>query len=1083
MNIAKFCIRHKVTTLLAVIMIAVFGVVYTTQLQMALLPNIEYPAAYVYCYYNGAGPEDIEQLVTRPLESAIMSVPGVDSVTSSSADSISTIQIMYVENTDVDIAATKLREKFDALSLPDGCGSPVILNINVSEMMPSAIVGLLGDDLAALQQQAENVVAPALERIDGVASVSVSGGVERQITVTLDAQRAAGYGLSTSYITQILQAENLLYPAGEVYNGSQKISVTTDAQLSTVDEVANINIPLQTGGTVRLGEVADVAFETSDRDAIAAMDGTPGIILQVSKRSGANEVKTAEAVVAAMEELAAKDGSIHYAIPYVASEYINVAVDAALEGIILGVVLAALVVWLFLRRGGATMTIAVSMPVCILAVFVLMYVCDLTLNMMSLGGIAMGVGMIVDNSIIVLENIYRWASEGHDRMTSCVEGTKEVTLSLTASTLTTVAVFLPLGLTGGIAGQIFKDFCLTIAFLILGSLAVAVTLVPLLCYFLLDESKVHLDALQRAQKGGRRAQKLMDWYVKKLDYYVHHLKRGVLVSVALVAVFLAACLNTKMVLLPEMDEGMVTVTVSMPIGSKVEQAAAMAERVAAIAEETIPELASYYYTADSGQSASLVLNLTDKGERDRSATDIANALRDATYDVAGCEITCSAYDMGAMMGSSTSMLSMGSGESHDVTVYVTLADDEASGAAVGKQIEEACADLACEVTTSSAMMDMSMLTGSGVSVNVYCDDMDTLQSAAAQVGKALADIPGVAEVSDGLEDASPALHVAIDRNAAMKHGLTVAQIYMELASALTDNATAATLELDGVSTDVIIEKPEGAVLDVDSLRGYVFEVTKQDGTVEEVPLSDFAEVRETSSLGSIHRLNQRRYLSVTATLEEGYNVTLITAKAQDVVGALDLGDGVSYTFTGENETIMEAVQQLLLMLVLGILLVYLVMVAQFQSLKSPFIVMFTIPLAFTGGFMALLLCGMEISVISLIGFVMLTGIIVNNGIVLVDYINQLRQDGMERRAAIEEAGVTRMRPILMTTITTVLGLVDMAVHKTAGTSLMKPVAIVCIGGLVYATLMTLFVVPCIYDMLNKKELRSVREEDLKLLDL
>ena len=229
MNIAKFCIRHKVTTLLAVIMIAVFGVVYTTQLQMALLPNIEYPAAYVYCYYNGAGPEDIEQLVTRPLESAIMSVPGVDSVTSSSADSISTIQIMYVENTDVDIAATKLREKFDALSLPDGCGSPVILNINVSEMMPSAIVGLLGDDLAALQQQAENVVAPALERIDGVASVSVSGGVERQITVTLDAQRAAGYGLSTSYITQILQAENLLYPAGEVYNGSQKISVTTDA--------------------------------------------------------------------------------------------------------------------------------------------------------------------------------------------------------------------------------------------------------------------------------------------------------------------------------------------------------------------------------------------------------------------------------------------------------------------------------------------------------------------------------------------------------------------------------------------------------------------------------------------------------------------------------------------------------------------------------------------------------------------------------------------------------------------------------------------------------------------------------------
>ena len=459
------------------------------------------------------------------------------------------------------------------------------------------------------------------------------------------------------------------------------------------------------------------------------------------------------------------------------------------------------------------------------------------------------------------------------------------------------------------------------------------------------------------------------------------------------------------------------------------------------------------------------------------ATALADQVLDRIGKMDGIET------VGAMMGGSSSMLSMGSGESHDVTVYITLSDDAASGAAVGRQIEEACADLPCEVTTSSAMMDMSMLTGSGVSVNVYSDDMDTLQSAAAQVGKALADIPGVAEVSDGLEDATPALHVAIDRNAAMKHGLTVAQVYMELASGLTDNATAATLELDGVSTDVIIEKPEDSVLDVDALRNHVFEVTKQDGTVEEVPLRAFALVRETSSLGSIHRMNQKRYLSVTATLEEGYNVTLITAKAQDVVGGLDLGDGVSYTFTGENETIMEAVRQLLLMLVLGILLVYLVMVAQFQSLKSPFIVMFTIPLAFTGGFIALLLCGMEISVISLIGFVMLTGIIVNNGIVLVDYINQLRQEGVERREAIEEAGVTRMRPILMTTITTVLGLVDMAVHKTAGTSLMKPVAIVCIGGLVYATLMTLFVVPCIYDTLNKKELRSVREEDLKLLDL
>ena len=382
------------------------------------------------------------------------------------------------------------------------------------------------------------------------------------------------------------------------------------------------------------------------------------------------------------------------------------------------------------------------------------------------------------------------------------------------------------------------------------------------------------------------------------------------------------------------------------------------------------------------------------------------------------------------------------------------------------------------------MMDTSTLTGgSGISMRIYADDMDVLQNAAREAASVLEGVDGVAEASDGLEDAAPALHVNVDRNKAMEHGLTVAQVYMELAAQLTTSTTAASLELDGTTTSVIIEKPEGAVLDVDGMKNYVFEVTGQDGETTEVPLSDFATIEETSSLSTIQRLNQRRYLTVSATLEAGENVTLATSRAQRAMANADLGNGVSYIFSGENETIMEAVEQLGLMLLLGILLVYLVMVAQFQSLKSPFIVMFTIPLAFTGGFLALLICGMEVSVVSLIGFIMLVGIIVNNGIVLVDYINQLRTEGMERRAAIVEAGKTRMRPILMTSITTILGLIDMALSNAAGNALMRPVAVVCIGGLLYATLMTLFVVPCIYDMLNKKELQTVRDEDLKLLDL
>ncbi len=1015
MNIAKFCIRHRVTTLLAVIMIAVFGVVYTSQLQMALLPNIEYPAAYVYCYYNGASPEDIEQLVTRPLESAIMSVPGVDSVTSSSADSIATIQIMYVEDTDVDIAATKLREKFDALSLPDGCTSPVILNINVSELMPSAIVGLLGDDLAALQETAENVVAPALERIDGVASVTISGGVERQITAELDAERAAGYGISTTYITQILQAENLLFPAGEVHNGSQTLSVTTDAQLTSVEAVANVNIPLPTGGTVRLGEVADVFLETLDRDAIAAMDGTAGIILQVSKRSGANEVKTADAVVAAMEELAAKDDSIHYAVPYVASEYINVAVDAALEGILLGVVLAAIVVWLFLRRGGATMTIAVSMPVCILAVFVLMYVCDLTLNMMSLGGIAMGVGMIVDNSIIVLENIYRWASEGHDRMTSCVEGTKEVTLSLTASTLTTVAVFLPLGLTGGVAGMIFKDFCLTIAFLIFASLAIAVTLVPLLCYFLLDESKVHITELQKVQQGGKYTQRFMAWYVKTLDYFVHHLKRGALISVGLVAVFLAACLSTKMVLLPEMDEGMVNISISLPIGSKVEQAAEMAERVADIAVETVPELDNYYYMTESGQSASLTLNLIDKGERERSAAEVARAMREATQDVAGCEITCSAFDMGAMMG------------------------------------------------------------GSGVSVEVTGEDYTTLKMIADDLVRQIETIPDAVDVSSTVAEQVPQVKVTVDRQACSQYGLTAAGVGASVRAGLT-GSTATTVTVDNKEIDVVVRGDGRAEQSLDALRSMAI-TTATGGSV---PLGSIAEVSVEMTPQTITRYNQSRQVTISATSASS-DTSALAASIQAILDTYTAPGGYTVELAGGYTEMMENFSDLGLALLVSVGLVYFVLASQFESFIMPIIIMMILPVAFSGALFALPLTGKDLSMISLVALIMLAGTVVNSSIVLVDYIKQRRERGESREEAILHACPLRIRPVLMTTLTTILALVPTALGMTGKMNeMMSDMGTTMIAGMTISTIVTLFFTPVYYCLIDDLSHRRERKKAKKL---
>lgn len=389
------------------------------------------------------------------------------------------------------------------VSLPEDAADPMIININASELMPTAMIALMGEDLSQLQTLAEDEIAPALERIDGVAQVSVGGGNAQQIAVEIDPAKAAGFGLSNSYISQFLAGQNLLYPGGDLQSGSKKLTVSTDAKYTSLEDVANTLITLPAGGTVRLSEVADVRMEAEDLDAVAKVGGTSCVILQVSKQAGGNEMAVARAVETRLQELAAENPNIRYSVPYIASDYIDQSVNSAFSNIWQGVLLAAVVVLLFLRRGGSTLTICISMPVCILSVFVLMSVLDLTLNMMSLGGIAMGVGMIVDNSIVVLENINRFSDEGHDRLSACVDGTQEVTSSVVASTLTTLAVFVPLGLVEGMAGDMFRDFCLTIASLIAASLIISLTLVPLLCYFTLDEEKVR----RRREKQAARALK------------------------------------------------------------------------------------------------------------------------------------------------------------------------------------------------------------------------------------------------------------------------------------------------------------------------------------------------------------------------------------------------------------------------------------------------------------------------------------------------------------------------------------------------------------------------------------------------
>ena len=1004
MSIAKASIQHKVATLLASILICVFGLMFATQIQMALMPEMEMPMAVVACYYTGASPSDIEELVTRPLESAIMSVQGVDEISSTSSDGVSQIQITYEDGTDLDIAATKLREQFDRVSLPEDAMDPVIINMNLSALMPTAMVALMGEDLAQLQTLADDVVVPALERINGVAQVTVNGGVEQQIAVELDPTRAAGYGLSTSYVSQFLAGQNLIYPGGSLENGAKKLTVSTDAKFQTVDDVANMILSLPTGGAVRLAEVAKVTLEDKDMDAMAKSGEDACVVLQVSKQSSANEVSVSEQVIKRLEGLKVDNPSLRYATPYLASDYINQTVDAAYQNILQGVLLAAIVVLLFLRRGGATLTIAVSMPICILTVFVLMNAFDLTLNMMSLGGIAMGVGMIVDNSIVVLENIYRFSADGHDRQSACIEGTKEVTSSVVASTLTTEAVFVPLALTGGMAGMMFRDFCLTIASLIFASLVISLTLVPLLCYFTLDEEKVRRRAEKKAGKQSgflqRFEERISAIYLKILNYFVRHLFQGMLVSCALVVLFGITLMNTKMVLIPDMDQGTVNLSIEMPIGSQLNETAAIADRVSSIVEAETPEIEQMFYIA-SNESVTMMMDIGAKSQRTRSSNDIAVNLRSALQDIAGCEITVSTSDSEAMMGG-----------------------------------------------------------GGDIAVVISGDDYGTLEFLANDLISQIAALPDAVNVQSSLSDEVPQVKVRVNRESAAQYGLTAAAIGGAVRSELT-GSTATRVTLSGRELDVVVRGSGAASKSLDALKSMAVP-SAMGGTV---PLGSVADVSIEQAPQTITRSNQTRQVTISGDSVSG-DTAAMTSAIWEILNNYTFPQGYAVETDGSYETMMESFSDLLLALAAALLLVYFVLAVQFESFLMPVMIMLILPVAFTGSLFGLPLTGRDLSMLSLVSIIMLAGTVVNSSIILVEYIKIRRARGEDRETAILHACPLRVRPILMTTLTTILAMVPMAMGIGETNEMMSDMGITMISGMVISTIVTLVFTPVYYSVID-----------------
>ncbi len=833
-------------------------------------------------------------------------------------------------------------------------------------------------------------------------------------------------------VSAILTAQNFSMPAGYVSDDdNNKYMVRVGDEIASEKDMKSL-VLFDTGikgiGVVELEDVADVFVTDNSDETYAKINGNPGIVLSFSKSSNTASSTVCENINAKLDSLMNENKGLNFTNLYNEGDYIEIVIDSVLQNLLMGAVLAIIILFLFLRDIKPTIIVACSIPISVVFAIVLMYFSGVTLNMISLSGLAIGVGMLVDNSVVVIENIYRLRSMGVTSIKAALNGARQVAGAIAASTLTTICVFLPIVFVEGITRQIFVDMALTITYSLLASLIVALTLVPAMSQRLLRKMK-HI----KSNDSG----KVMNAYDKSLRFVLRHKICSLLVAVALLFASTGLALARGFSFMPEMSSTEIQVSVKLDNNATFEE------------------------TVEAAEQINAALNKYDEFET-----------------------------VGVMIGGTSGLMGISAGDSSSdagtVMAYCVLKEEHTKQSKrITKSIEKDLESIKGEITVGGdSAGSMSAMLGDGsIQITLYGNDLKILQSTAEDMAKQLEKLSGVDFADSGVGDTSPEIKVTVNKQKAIEKGLTVAQVFQQTASAITNEKTSTTLKNgDGFDMDVVVVKDESKKITSDNVGGIEIVYTDKEGKEKTTSLSSIAEISESTTMNVITRQDQKRFITVSAYVKDGYTMTNMSNEIKTLFDDYKFPNGCSIEYAGTDKATMDAVFQMLQMIALGIILIYLVMVAQFQSLKSPFIIMFTIPLAFTGGFLGLVFTGFDVSVVSLVGFVMLCGIIVNNGIVLVDYINRLRIDGRGRREAIIEAGKTRMRPILITALTTVLGLSVMALGIGTGAEMMQPIAIVCIGGLLYATFMTLYIVPVIYDLFNKKELRRVEESDLEAID-
>ncbi|MCV2231298.1 efflux RND transporter permease subunit [Acholeplasma manati] len=1114
-----YSVRKPITVIMGVLIVIVLGLFSITRLPLTLFPDIELPFVVTITEYQGASPEEVESEVSKKIESTVATISNFSEVSSMSNEHFAISIVTFADGANMDSVVIELRELLNNIQFVDGVGNTRILRIS-PDMLPVMTVTLFRDyeetltDEEILIRNTEWIQRDLLidlQSIPGVADVSISGQADVVLQINLDNNKLTTYGLDHAAVLQTIEDQNEGGLIGVALDSGELRMLYLGNKITQLDEIAALPIYFDGAEVIYLSDLIvdnGIKYINANTDTYSKINGTQGIQVSFTKQSNYGITEVSNAIADRLDDVMAREGeAAHYEILLDQGEYITQSIGSVLNNLIVGGVLAIVILFLFLRNIKPTIIVGLAIPTSVVGAFMLMYFTGVTLNLISMGGLALGIGMLVDNAVVVIENIYRMISEGKSKREAATQGAKEVAGAITSSTITTVAVFLPIVFIEGIIADVFISMALTIAYSLGASLIIALTLVPMMASRMLDDHKPQHDG------------KWMVWMKKAYENSVlftlkHKITTLIVVLLLLVSsVWIVA--SKGFILLPESDEGVIDITVLTTSQTTFESKAAYTDL--------------------------LTERLLENGDVETVSASIGGAGGFGGF--------------AAMMGGSS-----------DIELSINLKDNRAKST---KENEAIIKSLLAEFdyssltgfdanniieTSISAQNSTGALGGaSGISIKVSGYDLQTLEAIANDITAILEGTPGVVKPDNGVSQGADNVKITINKDNAMVYGLTAADVNANIAylyqglGGLGETQTL-TLTIEGVTYDISLPNDavsggltfdlfgdylnflSGIMLFSDENRAMIDRYTAQTGegiyTIDPSALAtggylkfiinpflrvvggeivfnpdlmsadpmllsravsplyvdnanSVASIDYITGFTTINTDGSNRYVTVTAEIEDGKNVTLVsqeaTRKVNDYLDSNDFtqyGNGYYVSFEGESEEILQAVNDLVLAALVAILLVYMVMAIQFQSLVYPFIILFTIPLAFTGGMLALLITNSYLSLVSIMGLVILVGIVVNNGIVLVDYINQLRNEGMTIKDAIVLAGKTRLRPIFMTSLTTILGLAALALGFGEGSELLQPMAITTIGGLIYSTILTLVVVPTIYALLNRKHMKK-----------